>query len=150
MVSIRYGVIGKNGRYEGFFSGQVFRKGRIVYFLVVFCGLFETELVLGVIFFGRNNFRNLSYIIRYDVFCLNSGSRWRVCVEVACLGGGGSRFSFLFQFCGRFRLGGKRVYGIYLGNFFCINYFFQVRYTFRLIVKDEIAFSFCWLCFYGF
>lgn len=44
---------------------------------------------------------------------------------------------------------GKEAYGTHLGNSFCINHFFQVRHTFVLTGKDEIAFSFCQLRFYG-
>lgn len=149
MASIRHGVIGKNGRHEGPSPGQAPRKGRTVHFPAALCGLPETELAPGAISPGRNNLRNPSYIIRYDVFCLNSGSRWRVCAEAACPGGGGSRPSPLLQPCGRPRLGGKRAYGTHLGNSFCINHSFQVRHMPRLTVKDEIAFSLCWLCFYG-
>lgn len=70
--------------------GQGPWEGQPGHTLAILGGLPELEPAPGAISPGWNHLWNPAYITGHDVFCLNSGSRWRVWAEAERLGGGGS------------------------------------------------------------
>lgn len=84
---IRHRVIGNKRSVRGALCGSGPSGGLNSSLPAVPRGLPETDLAPGAISPGWNNLWNLPYIIRHDVFCLNSGGWWRGCSEAECLGG---------------------------------------------------------------
>lgn len=86
--------------------------------------------------------RSLPGVAGRDVFCLNSGRRWRGAQRRGVWEeGAAAPAPAPAPAPGRPRFGGKPAYGTHLGNSFCINRFFQVRHIPGLTVKDEMALS---------